>query len=533
MQSDKWCEHFDVSMPNLDPVENLRALMATRNERKLYKRKCDFSGEEIISAYPPGSPFKVYKNKIWWGDSWEGLDYGRDFNFNESFFSQFAKLQELVPREGTSVYNSENCDFNSHIRESKNCYLCSLIAKSEDLLYCHWLVGSKDCLDSIYTNYSTLCYECGNLDNCYNCILLWDSNNCHDSFGSYQLRNCDHCLFSNNLINKSYHIANKPVSKEEFNKTVASLLNGSWETWQEFYKNFDAVTKNAIHRASHFVNCENCSGDYLYDCKNCWDCFQGKGNEDCTESASIGDSKDVYFGYSIGWPRCELIYESSVLRGCTDCAFCTYTWLSNNLRYCDSCVSCEDCFGCIGLHHKKNCILNKQYSKEEYQKRLVEIIEYMKKNDEWGKFFPPQLSVYAYNETAAHDYFPLPKEDAIKRGYKWREKDVQEYLPATIQTLPDEIHETTDSITKEVLACDNCKKNYKIVTPELEFYRKMQIPLPRQCPECRHQRRFQRSNPYQMFDQKCNKCSQQIKSTYAPNRTEKIYCDECYLKEIY
>jgi hypothetical protein len=89
------------------------------------------------------------------------------------------------------------------------------------------------------------------------------------------------------------------------------------------------------------------------------------------------------------------------------------------MRYCDGCNACDSCFGCIGLQHKKYCILNKQYAKEEYESLMTKIVEQMQKNDEWGKFFPPELSPYAYNETAAFIYYPLSKDEVTSNGWKW------------------------------------------------------------------------------------------------------------------
>ena len=39
----------------------------------------------------------------------------------------------------------------------------------------------------------------------------------------------------------------------------------------------------------------------------------------------------------------------------------------------------------------------------------------MKKNSEWGNFFPGYMSVCGYNESVAQDYFPLSKEEALKK----------------------------------------------------------------------------------------------------------------------
>jgi len=48
---------------------------------------------------------------------------------------------------------------------------------------------------------------------------------------------------------------------------------------------------------------------------------------------------------------------------------------SSNMFYSYSCQNCQDCFACIGLRNKKYCIFNKQYSREEHEKFVPQIIE--------------------------------------------------------------------------------------------------------------------------------------------------------------
>ena len=159
-----------IAMPHLplSPTERFRQLMATRNEWKLYPRTCNKTGEKILSAYAKDSPYLIYKNDVWWGDSWDAVEYGREFDFSRPFFDQFYELQLKVPREGTSVFQCENCDYNSHIRQSKNCYLNSLVVSAEDMHYCYWMVDVEDTLDSCYhiSGKSSLCYEWVDFWNC-------------------------------------------------------------------------------------------------------------------------------------------------------------------------------------------------------------------------------------------------------------------------------------------------------------------------------------------------------------------------------
>jgi len=524
-------QKMEVPVPEIAPEEIIRERMAFRNEWRLYRRNCDKTGRPIISAYHKDVPFPVYDNKEWWGGSWDALDYGRDYDESQSFFEQLKALQNVVPREGTSVQNSENCDFNSHTRESKNCYLCSLTYQVEDCYYSSWIVDDRDCADCRMLTGCELCYECINCVRCFDSVMLQECTDCSESAFSYQLQSCDHCIGCSNLTHKSYHVFNKPVSQEEYEATRQKILNGSYTTWKQGLIYFEKMWKQAESRFVHNLKSENVEGDILINCKNCFHTFEGWESEDCSYNVSCDHSKDIHHCYSAGWPACELVYRSSVTRGSTDIAFCYYTWSSNNLRYCDSCVSCADCFGCIGLHHKQYCILNQQYTKEDYFALREKIIEKMKKADEWGKF-PVSLSTFDYNQTAAQDYYPLTKEEALARGFTWYDEDHKAQYSGPVYEIPDNIEDVGDEILEAILTCEATGKNYRIVKPELALYRKMHLPIPRICPEARNTRRQSRRNPYQLFDRTCDACSTSILSSFDPSRPERVLCEKCYLESV-
>lgn len=524
-----FCERFNIPLPQIAPTERLRQLMSFRNERKLYRRKCDFSGKEIISAYRPQSIYKVFENSIWWGDQWDAMAYGRDFDFKRLFFEQFFELKKIVPREGTSIFNCENCDYNGHLRQSKNCYLNALGIRAEDCMYTYWTVDSKDCVDCLYVNYSTACYDSIHLNNCYGCVMLEEGSNCHDCYFSFQLRGCDHCMFCSNLANKSYYIFDKPCSKEHFEAEKSKYLSGSFVLFREACELWKELKSKAVYRFAHNLQCENCIGDHLVACKNCMFCFEGLNGEDCYNLTSFGNCKDIYNVYSAGWEPCEEIYYSAVVRGSYRSIFCNYIWFSSDLKYCDSCVSCEDCFGCVGLRHKKYCILNKQYSREEYGELVSRIIAMMCETMEWGQFFPQYSNPFAYNESPANNFFTIEKDEAVKLGFNWLDVDKQEFKLATIESIPDNVGDVSDDIVKEIFACELCGRNYRIVAPELKFYRRFGLPLPRQCLDCRHIRRFRTENSPRLFVQKCMQCGKEIKTVYAGLS---VCCEECYLFAI-
>lgn len=118
--------------------------------------------------------------------------------------------------------------------------------------------------------------------------------------------------------------------------------------------------------------------------------------------------------------KCQWCYESMSLIG-YGYRFTNFCRDSVDLFYCDNCHSCKNCFGCIGLRQKEYCILNKQYTKEQYEELLGRIIPHMEARGEYGEFFPTKYSLFGYNETLAHDYFPLTKDEALARGLKWQE----------------------------------------------------------------------------------------------------------------
>lgn len=532
MTEKEMCEKFGVPSPENSPEDRMRDLMAWRNEWKLYRRKCDQSGQEIISAYAPDSPFKVYKNDIWWGDSWDATTYGRDYDFSRPFFDQFADLQKVVPREGTSIFNSENCDFNGHVRTSRNCYLSSLVVDCENAMYSYFLNKNTDIMDCNYMINSTLCYECNQMENGYNVVMSEESQNISDAYFCYQLRGCDHCMFSNNLANKSYYLYNKPCTKEEFEEAKKKYINGSYTAWKSGLAEYERIKSTAIRRATTKINCENSTGDHLFNSRNCIDSYEGKESEDVQFAVSFHQSKNIYSAYSAGWPACELVYYSAVSRGSMRLKFCYYTFYSNDLTYCDSSSNSENCFGSIGMRHKKYCILNKQYSKEEYEALIPKIIDHMKSTGEWGKFFPHSLSPFAYNETSANDFMSLSEAEATSQGWRWREKEHAEYKPASIAELPDDINQVSETITKELLACETCGKNYRIIPQELTFYKNISLPLPHFCPTCRNAKRIASNNPRSLRDDICSNCKSPIQTTYPTNHSETVYCDSCYLEEI-
>lgn len=135
------------------------------------------------------------------------------------------------------------------------------------------------------------------------------------------------------------------------------------------------------------------------------------------------------------------------------------------------------------------------------------------------------------NEWTFQD-FPLTQKECSARGCRWRERDQRDYQPQSYQ-ISDDIHDVSDSIVNETLSCAGCGRNFKIIIQELKLYCSSELPIPRKCPDCRHQERVKLRNPREIFARRCNQCNQTIQTTYSPERSERVYCEGCYQKEIY
>jgi hypothetical protein len=46
-----------------------------RNEKNLYRRKCDLTGKDILSIFSPDKEYVIYNSDDWWSDKWDPLDY--------------------------------------------------------------------------------------------------------------------------------------------------------------------------------------------------------------------------------------------------------------------------------------------------------------------------------------------------------------------------------------------------------------------------------------------------------------------------
>lgn len=486
----------------------------------------------MISNYHPESPYKVYKQDIWWSDKWDPLEYAQDIDWNRPFFDQYSELLLKVPRYSlhTSYEYDENCDYTNYCTKNKDCYLIFDSDMNRDCWYSYSVNKSESCMDCYRAGQCRLCYGCIDCVDCYNCRFAQDCQNCADSLFLKNCIGCKNCIMCANLTNKEYWVENEQMTKEEFEK-IKTIVTSRTQI-EAAKKRFAALKLQYPERFIHGTHNEDVLGDYLTNCKAAYHCFDSRDLWDCRYNyQGWMPVKDAMDTQQLG--DAEMAYE------CTFSGmesqrlwFTSHCFGNHDLLYCSFCSRNSDLFGCVGMKRKKHCILNKQYSPEEYATLTAKLIEHMRKYHEWGEFMPMQLASFAYNETIAQNYEPLTEEEVKKEGLAWRAPDPKEYAQATF-SAPETIGEVPDGVTGETLSCSNCKRNYRIIQKELDFLRTADLPLPDQCFFCRHEQRRLFRNPRKLWNRECAKCNAPIATTYSPDRPETVYCEQCYLAAVY
>lgn len=524
----EFLKKFEVPTPTFCPDCRNQRRLTFRNDRNFYRRNCDICQKATISIYSAEKPFAVYCKDCYLSDKFDPLKYGIDFDFSRPFFDQYEEMRSKIPRLSMYQTMSENSDFTVNSGRNRNCYMSNSLRLCEDVYYADFAQMCKDSIDL---------YMCSNLEGCYFC------SNTDNSYGSAYLENClslnscylcFDCRSSNNLIGcvgirrKEFMILNQAVNKEEFETTLHKLKTNS-AFREEFLEKYKELRLQIPVKYFWDKNTENCNGNYLINSKNSMNCYNGWNLEDTRYIFDCIEMKDCMDCTRVG--HGEHIYEIQAGIDSSFSKFCHLCYQCSEQEYCDNCQSSHNNFGCMSLKNNTYCILNKQYTKEEYESLRSRIVEHMKKTGEYGEFFPVELSVFGYNETKAQEFYPLSKEEALKKRLKWKDTDPKQYQPQNY-SVPENIKDVSDSVVNEILACEDCGKNYKIIPQELNFYRTGGYPIPKKCQDCRHKYRMSLENPRKLWDRNCMKCNFAIKTTYAPDRKEKVYCEKCYLNEI-
>ncbi|MDP2670712.1 MAG: hypothetical protein Q8O99_07630, partial [bacterium] len=282
-EDERFYEIFQVPAPKNCPDCRLQRRLCERNTRCLYYRKCDLTGQQIISQYNTDLPFPVYSIDAWGSDRWDGTTYGRDADFSGPFFEQYKDLLDVVPH--LALFNTpgtmQNSDFNNATGYLKNCYLIAESDFCEDCYYSNLLKKSCDTVDSSVCYECERCYECIDCNSCHSLFMSQDCSQCSDSYFLKNCSNCKDCIGCMNQRNKQYMIWNTQYTKEEYESRKNAIRLETRSGLHDVQKQAEEFFGTEPHHALMIERSEECSGDRIYDCKRAVHCFDVKDLEDC------------------------------------------------------------------------------------------------------------------------------------------------------------------------------------------------------------------------------------------------------------
>ena len=549
-QEKRFFEEFGIDPETIVFCRSCREMRRTawRNERNLFKRKCDHSGKEIWATYHEDSPFKVFDKDIWWGDQWDGFDYGRDFDFNRPFFQQFHELMLEVPRPSLVQAKNQNSDFSNDSNNNNDCYQ---VFTSDDNVNCHYgsFINCKDCMDSEDLHHCELCFDSVYANTC-NCLIGSDHcANCSNIYFSSNLVNCHNCIFCFGLRDRKNCIFNTEVSPDVFMNFILQRQLFRRRSYKKTKEMFQMFMETVPQRYMYLLKTENSTGNWLIDSKDCENCYFIDNGVACSNCSLALDIRDCMDCWAVAYGAQKSMENQTCLRGgfnfvanfSNDCSNCLYI---------DNCQNCQDCFGCVGLKNKKYCVLNKQYSPEEYMESKEKMIEHLKKHQEWGQFFPFWMSAFAYSTTIADFYYPF-KEESYRELLKvseelwppgpkytsdhlWLMRKFKPGEETEVVSPPDSLFEikSNEEALKTAYNDVETKDPFQVMGRELAFYQKMKLPMPEKSFKSRYRERLHRYNPRKLNARKCQKCRKDIETTFPSDSPYIVFCQECFTNSI-
>lgn len=535
-----WCRRFNVPPSKYSPLNRMRIMHGYFIMYNIFYNKHADTGRQMMATIPPASGFRVLEDKEW---------YERDFSEKavdldpvKSFFDQLFELSLSVPLPAhDNIVPPENSIAFLSFGDQDSYFVMASRAKR-----CFYSSNAFDCESSaevvmgtaVNESYSTL-----NSSNIFRCQFVQDSQNCQNSFFLFDCRDCENCFGAVNKRNKRFLWFNEQLSQKEYERHLSQVdltSHAEREKYEDRFRQF--VRENAVWPENSNLHVENSTGEYLEDTVNARECYHVRGgssdidhvtwclgapSEKCAYCAGATGSTDCY--YSVGVTNCHRSFFNMNI--VTD---------SQNMEYCTRCFNCENCFGCVGLRYKRFCILNKQYSEEEYWKTLDDLKCRLLEEGDYGDI--PGLRFSTQHWTSLLDLFEIDKATAMKlggrdfnltgEGAEGHDIAPEHILPP--KAIPDRIRaEDFDRITGNFYFDQAIGRRFGYLRPELEFYLKLKIAPPRQHPRGRIMNIYRYLNKPEFTEAVCGKCGNALtvaKNFAYPSR--KIYCKPCYLKYL-
>ena len=133
---------------------------------------------------------------------------------------------------------------------------------------------------------------------------------------------------------------------------------------------------------------------------------------------------------------------------------------------------------------------------------------------------------------ATYEYLPIIQAYLKKNGFP--PVTVVKYTPkfAPYTTLEGNMVMNA-TLPGAAFNLPSCTVKFKIIPQELDYYRQQNLPIPHLHPDERHKQRLKLENQRKLHIRNCDKCTKEISTTFSADKAKKVYCEDCYLKEVY
>jgi len=535
----KFLKMFKVPPPNFCSTCRRMRRLVNMNHSRLFKRECDVPGhnEMMISILPEECPFPVYDFEYFINDEFDASSFGIKLREGDNPIKSLLSFRKKFPMP--SFLNRDpscvNSEYTNGGRNSKNGYYAFGCYSTEDVWYSGLINKSRNIMSSRGIKDSEFVYESLFSDHLYKSSYIYYSSNCIESMFLFDCRNCQNCFGCANLRNKKYCVYNKQLSEEEYESFLNSISPLSVEVLSNFENKFWDLVKSLPLNGPRNLTSSNVFGVNLINSKNLYDAIWAENSENSRHTDALlshndsmdvlfsgGNSSMLYMTTNIGSHSSRVKFSISS-KYCTDCEF---VFNSKNL---------SDCFMCFGLQNKSYCVLNKQYDKEEYFKIVDDIKLKMLRKGEYGDGLGLEFSAQAYNFSIAQLAYPLSNEEVVKLGgYIAKEPDTNVGTIEVVKynSLPKTIKEISDNILNKAILCEESHRPFRITTSELEFYRRMNLPLPAIHPLLRMEKKLRFAKDGKKYKAICVKCKKNIETMTDPSGGFIFYCEKCYQQEV-
>lgn len=524
-----YCGRFGIPVLPGSRSEVLREMAAFRPAHSLYQSQCGLSGRSILTSMPPGQGYTVYAIDDWLSDGWDPLSFGRPYNFTRPFFDQFGELARSTPLPSVSSGHAsiENCDFCNFVSGSRNCYLVFSGSHLEDCLYGRFLFHSKDLADCFYAKQSELCYGCRDIQSCYHLVASAHCLSCSDSAFLDGCRSCRNCYGCVNLAQREYCWWNEQLSRGEWERRRNEVDLTDRAVYEQEAERFRTFRLGQPTRAVYGSSFENSSGNYLNQVAACTNSFLVSESESLDSCIWMNQARMCFTVLGFG-NHSELLYRSSAIGTNTfDVKFSLQC--RAGVRELEYCMNVEagstNCFGCVSLRDKHFCVLNRQYSEAEYRELVPRIKEHMRATGEYGRFFPPALNPYAYNESDGALFFPVAEATSVALGWRWAAP--HDTVAGEAQPPPRHLADLSDTALSTAYRCKITGRPFRLQRRELELLRGIGAPPPAASPF----ERIRLAGAFlawrELLQLPCGLCAHQGVATGDPEGRTTL-CADCY-----